>query len=410
MASPLTMRVVRGPTSQATAVHRDGRDRHLDALRGIAICSMIVVHVEVFSWLNLLAWERLGLVSSAEVFVALSGVVIGMVHRRAAAQGQPLRQSVVRVLDRAWQLYCVSVCVSGSLLALRLVPGVNTVPLTTFNDAGANVVYPLFPDVSARWVDQVGAVLLLRATPHQFQVIGLYVVLLTMVAGALVLLRAGRTRTLLAISWVMYVKELAYPATAPLLGFQFEYAFPILTWQVVIVHGVAAGYHREPLERWVSARKRLVIGVAACVCLACCLLAQANPNPYAPDWARLGWVSPDKFWELYDSYFTKKTLGLGRLVNCAAGLLVAYAAMTRVWPRAEGVAWAFLTSLGQASLYAFVMHIYVVLAIMSIPGVANGVPRYGAGDPWLNTVAHLSAIGIVWVMVRRRVLFAWIPR
>jgi hypothetical protein len=58
------------------------RDLRVDFLRGVAMCSVVIVHVEIFSAFSFLAWERVGCVSSAVFFVILSGFVLGEVSRR----------------------------------------------------------------------------------------------------------------------------------------------------------------------------------------------------------------------------------------------------------------------------------------------------------------------------------------
>ena len=57
-----------------------GRDLRIDFLRGLVMLVVITVHLEYFSLFAMFAWERVGLVSSAEGFVALSGLVVGLVY------------------------------------------------------------------------------------------------------------------------------------------------------------------------------------------------------------------------------------------------------------------------------------------------------------------------------------------
>src|SRR5262249_8738635 len=147
-------------------------------------------------------------------------------------------------------------------------------------------------------------VLMLRATPHQFQVIGLYVVLLAIAPAMVLLIAAGRTTTLLAISWVLYFKSWAYPVN--LIDAQFEYAFPILTWQLIFVHGLAFGYHRRAILTWLEGWRGLVlVAVGSVAFLAFLVLAQNNPNPFTPPWARLTWIDAETFYRIYNDYFTK---------------------------------------------------------------------------------------------------------
>src|SRR5881394_2674329 len=93
------------------------RDVRIDWLRGLAMTCVIVNHSKLSSLLSWFSYERLWVVTAAEVFVVLSGVVIGMVYgRRLARDGW---RAVVRGLGRrALFLYSVFIGVTVSVLAL----------------------------------------------------------------------------------------------------------------------------------------------------------------------------------------------------------------------------------------------------------------------------------------------------
>ena len=103
----------------------------------------------------------------------------------------------------------------------------------------------------------------------------------------------------------------------------------------------------------------------------------------------------------------KNTLGILRLVNYASVLIVGYAILTRFWqPIWRGLGW-FFVPLGQAALYVFIVHIYIVAIVDNV--LPFGFP---AGQPhlWINTIGHTAALAALWLLVRYRVLFRWIPR
>ncbi|MCW6648682.1 OpgC domain-containing protein, partial [Yersinia ruckeri] len=60
----------------------DKRDLRIDFLRGIALVMMVVAHIEVISFFNILTWERFGLTTGAEGFVILSGFMLGVINRQ----------------------------------------------------------------------------------------------------------------------------------------------------------------------------------------------------------------------------------------------------------------------------------------------------------------------------------------
>jgi hypothetical protein len=93
------------------------RDVRIDFLRGLAMTCVIVNHSKLSSLLSWFSYERFWVVTAAEVFVVLSGVVLGMVYgRRLARDGW---EAVVRGLGRrALLLYGAFVGVTVSVLAL----------------------------------------------------------------------------------------------------------------------------------------------------------------------------------------------------------------------------------------------------------------------------------------------------
>src|SRR6187397_1697433 len=93
------------------------RDVRIDWLRGLAMTCVIINHSKLSSLLSWFSYERFWLVTAAEVFVVLSGVVLGMVYgRRLARDGW---RAVVQGLGRrAVFLYSMFVGVTVSVLAM----------------------------------------------------------------------------------------------------------------------------------------------------------------------------------------------------------------------------------------------------------------------------------------------------
>src|SRR5262245_5262146 len=97
---------------------------------------VIVNHSRLSSVLSWFSYQRFWVVTAAEVFVVLSGVVLGIVYgRRLGRDGLPsLIKGLVR---RAALLYAVFVAVTLSVLAISLI-GVDTSSLATLDDQGAS--------------------------------------------------------------------------------------------------------------------------------------------------------------------------------------------------------------------------------------------------------------------------------
>src|SRR5947209_8464508 len=111
------------------------RDVRIDWLRGLAMTCVIINHSKLSSLLSWFSYERFWVVTAAEVFVVLSGVVLGMVYgRRLARDGWLV---VVRGLSRrAVLLYVSFIAVTVSLLLISLT-GVDVQSLAGGTDAVA---------------------------------------------------------------------------------------------------------------------------------------------------------------------------------------------------------------------------------------------------------------------------------
>ncbi|MGH8547151.1 MAG: OpgC domain-containing protein, partial [Methylococcales bacterium] len=181
--------------------HHPGRDLRIDFLRGLVMMVVIVVHLEFISLIGMFAWGRVGLISSAEGFVALSGLVAGIVYRKKA-EHEGFIATAQRLVRRAFLLYRVNVVVILSVAGLGLVPLVDVYSVTHwFSITGEGTVYALYPPQNTPWTQLIIQALLLEIGPHQFQVIGLYVILLAISPFALYLLFQRKTLLLLGISW-----------------------------------------------------------------------------------------------------------------------------------------------------------------------------------------------------------------
>jgi hypothetical protein len=355
---------------------KSSRDLRIDWLRGLAMTCVIVDHSRLSSLLSWFSYERFWTVTAAEVFVVLSGAVLGMVYGPKLNRGH--WTTVVRRLGRrAVTLYVAFLAVTVSVVLLG-VTGIDVQSLTTWDDRVNGFVEFLNPQTldAAAWRD----ILLMRASPWPFQIVGLYVWLVAAAVPCLLALRFAGWRPLLAVSWILYLWYRIAPH-AVTTG-QFETSFPLLVWQLLFVHGIALGYFRNELGLFVARLPRFVPLAAYGASAAFIAFAFCNPWTEGPGVLRLGLVSPERFTALYSDYFTLSDLGIGRLLNLAVALPVGYAALSALWRVARPFGTVFIT-LGQQSLGAFVLHVYAILVI------AHMSPENGI---WTNTLVQLTAI------------------
>lgn len=378
-----------------------GRDTRIDFIRGWVMLVLIVIHTEFFSLWNLLVWERVGMISGGEGFVILAGLVLGMVSRQRIAR-KGWADASNRLLDRAFQLYRVHFTLILLVGLLAAVDSATFHEITSFTDRGSNTVYPLYPhkDSVFAWL---AAVATLKMGPHQVQILGLYVCVIAVCPLLIIALDKGRAHALLGLSWVLYFSNMVSPKMPT--GAQFEYAFPLLTWQLLFVHGLVAGHYFHEIQTWFRSRAGTVV-LAVCIAISAFffVVVQGNTNPLLPEWARFD-LWPE-FYAKVRSYADKNTLGPLRLLNYAAFLVTIYAILTRWWPFFQrAFAW-FLVPIGQATLYVFILHIFVVQACAWV------VPfGFDHDSPiWLTTLLHTAELAVLWLAVRHKFLFRWIPR
>ena len=351
------------------------RDLRIDWLRGLAMTCVIINHSRMSSLLSWLSYERLWIVTAAEVFVVLSGIVLGMVYGRRLARDGWL--AVVHGLGRrALTLYVAFLVVTLSVLVLSLA-GIDVSSITTSHDR-TTVWWLLDPQTmnAAAWRD----VALMRHGPWPFEIVGLYVWLVVAAVPCVIALRFAGWRPLLAMSWSLY---LAYRiAPHRLTSAEFESVFPLLAWQLLFVHGIAIGFHRDRIGAFVARCPKVVPIVGAGASATFIVFALCNPWLDGPSWLPWHVVSAERFAYLYTHYFTLTDLGIGRLLNLAVALPLGYAVLAWCWRIARPFQIVFVT-LGQRSLGAFMLHVYGILLLAHLPH---------ANEFWTNTLVQLMLI------------------
>jgi hypothetical protein len=369
----------------------DGRDLRIDFVRGVAITAVVADHLAFwrpasYSFIHLATVERVGPVSAAELFVLLSGFVLGLVHRRRIeVDGWTI--SARHLAARSFLLYRVGVIVGVLFWLLGFVPQRSS---------------ELFPRSSLHDLRSTAAdVVLLRQTPAHLNILGLYVLLLVLAPALLWLLSHNRTIVLLIGSCLLWAVGTVTPRGVTHLTFGGP--FPVFSWQLLFVVGLAVGYHRNVFETGRFGRCRVTIPAAVIVTVGA-FITMENSN-----WAglvghgRSSVISRETYDGLWRMFFVRETVGLGRALDTVALAILAYVVLTRWWGIVEPVcAWCFVP-LGQASLYIYLLHPAIAWALDQVGALHEG--RYA-----LNTLAHLAVLAGLWLLVRHRVLFRWIPR
>ncbi|MFR0653707.1 OpgC domain-containing protein [Pantoea sp. SIMBA_079] len=378
------------------------RDLRIDMLRGIALVMMVVAHTELLSVINIFTWERFGLTTGAEGFVILSGFMLGMLNR------QRLQKEVLLTIGwtlwrRAGKIYLVNIVIVLLFLLFSALPFINTFEVTHFVDRYSGTVWALFPatpQIKETWFN---IVLYLQIGPHQTQILGLYICLLLISPLFLWLLQSRRAGWLIAASLLGYLAYQRWPLR--LTVSEFEFAFPLLAWQLIYVLGMCCGWFKDEL----TSLARTPAGYAAIAlmviyALVMMFVAQNHTNPFMPPALLLHIIPPADFNWFYHHLAAKNALGPCRVINDFCLILLVYLILTRCWWPINRVAGWFLIPLGQHSLYTFILHVFVVL------GVSQFVTFDLWQQAWLrNTAIHLGALGLLWWMAKKEIGGRFIP-
>jgi hypothetical protein len=387
------------------------RDLRIDMFRGFVILAVVIIHIEVAGPLSYVTLHAVGAITGAEMFVLLSGLVLGMVYPLAVRKLGELK-AATGALRRAGKQYTVSLVVILIVFVLGFVPFLNAAEITTFTDRGTGggglgsegTTYDLYPNAD-RLLDYpppwyaVRQLLGLEMGPWPFNIMGLFVVLSLTIPAAMWLLRRRLWWVLLAVSWGLYAWRVLVP-DAPALPAQFEAVFPLMVWQVLFAHGLVLGYYRRQVQTALTSLPgRIIVGFA--------VVAYAGVLVYL--WAGYTYgfepapFPPTLYESLYGSAYQRVEMQWGRLADVVLMVVCVYAILTAFWkPINKVIGWLWIP-LGQASLYVFVWQVFFALAVASIPGLDRT-------SIWAGSVIHFGLILLVWFMVKKKFLFSIIPR
>lgn len=380
----------------------DKRDLRIDMLRGMAMLMMVVAHVEVMSLFNILTWERFGLITGAEGFVILSGFVLGFLKRRQL-QTEPLLSVSYSLIRRAVTLYVVNIVIILSILILGWISFIDIYELTHFVDRYSGVAYSMYPvseQIKEAWFNQI---IFLQIGPHQSQILGLYFYLLLLSPIFLWLLHAQRVFYLAISSLFFYCY---FQLTQQhIVSAKFDSAFPLLAWQLIYVLGMSCGWYKDELLSLAKTQTgKWVIAAMVVIAMVMFFIAQNHTNLFMPSYLMLHVIPAEQFDWLYKNFAAKNALGPLRILNNACLIVSLYLLLTYCWlPFNKLFGWFFIV-LGQNSLYAFILHVYIVL-------LASQWVKFNLWEQhWvLNTLVHVLCLLALWLMAKFKVLKNIIP-
>ena len=355
--------------------HYEGgrRDLRLDLLRGFAAFAMIADHIGgEHSWLFAITGGNRFIVSAAEAFVFISGVVMGMVYL-STFRRQGIAAALMKAFGRAWYLYVITV-------------------FLTLCFAGLGYSFELWwaPETSNGGVPSfVLNVATLHRTLFLTDILFMYTIFLLGAGPVILLLSQGYWKLVLAASWLLWLSWQISPESASLpWPVEGNSVFFIPSWQVLFVNGIVIGWYRTEIEAWLRRLPvPLLVSTLVLVCLTVTTLLLLQL--FALD--RLQGSSL-----LQTLAFNKPDLPIGRLVVFVFLAIFAFALTTLLWqPIRASTAWLLLP-LGQNALTAYSLHVILVALTTKLTIDYLGAVR---NRDLVDTTLQLGGVLLVWLIV-----------
>jgi hypothetical protein len=364
------------------------RDLRLDLLRGFCIFAMVVDHFGGDSWLYAITGGNRFYVSAAEGFIFISGFVMGQAYR-AKCDRSGLTPAMTDALKRARTLYLATVALTLIFSVLYLYTDLT---LWTGRDFGLGI--DSLQEIAV-------AALTLHYTYHGTDILALYTLLILVAPLLLLLEYTGKWYWLLAISWLWWLAYQIYPEEASVPWYiRHGENFPIAAWQVLFVTGHVLGFSRERWSEWLRTFRRLrVVMVALGVAATLALIS-------------LAWGADNGFFDidpnvLNESFF-KVPLRPWRIVAFLCVAIVGYTSATYLWyPLKRVLGWLMLP-LGQAALYSYIVHFFLILLVYNLAPLLAALP-WAPSEDVFTPIFQSGVVLLLWLLVKRRVLFGIVP-
>lgn len=360
-----------------------------DIMRGFFLIAIIVNHIAFFP--NLLDWWGMRgylLVTTAEGFFLLSGVVLGIV-RGAKLIDTPMKQVTSIVLKRALTLFATYfvLVVSFTLLAWYIYPGI------------AGVKFGVMPDHNI--VRLLWETLTLQYTYGWADYLRFYAIFIALCPIAFWLLRRGLWYIVLLASFLVW---LLFPLPLTLPWQTMELMQPI-PWQLIFFSGLVIGFHWPQLSEWCTKRRKTLVPFVAIpvVILAAITLTWNIIAVYAPDFIQSQWARDASYqaWSLRMNEFHKEILPWPRFLLFMLWFWAAFLIIKRYEATIVRFAGWLLIPFGTNSLYVYTLHAVIVFFVHIYFTSAGMVP---------NFLVTIGVVALIYAAIRTKFLMTIIPR
>jgi hypothetical protein len=304
------------------------RDLRLDTLRGIFLAIMMTDHLG--TRMAVFTYQPLGFVSAAAAFVMLSGY---MNAYTSAATDPGLRALLRQAWKRAARVYRYHFVLLLALLVLAVV-----------TSSYLNYPTPLYPDHGGAVAMLLYGALLLHQPPYM-DILPMYFFFLLLSPLLLVLLHRGHDCIVIGASTACWLLGQFLDPQEWLEGRlgtgASTGAFNLLSWQLLWVTGIYAGFLHKVRRQTAFFRHRAYLAIAV-VLAAGFFLVRHQLLPVS---------------DTLLAYVEKEDLRILRVANIASQVVL-FCWLIRLLPASRGLSWFQL--LGRYSLPVFAFHILLV--------------------------------------------------
>ncbi len=373
-----------------TDTKKSSRVLTFDLLRGYFMFSIIINHLQWYpNGLDWVAMRGSLVVSAAEGFFLLSGIVLGIV-RGDKLRSRPFREAAGLLIRRGVLLYATSV-----ILALLF----TLLGWWFFMDATG--LKPGIRPIDQPFGEVVRGILSLNYLYGWADFLRLYAVFLLMSPLALWLLRKNLWYVVIALSallWAAYPWALEHSGKHPML-------LMILSWQFIFFVGFVLGYHWRQLTTWwtkksLTVRRSILLPVLAIASLT--LIANI-----ALETTKMLGILPADITTWFDSlapHFIKEQLPMLRLGLFGLWFMLGYYLFYTFEKYIMHYVGWILLPFGQNSLYVYIVHAILLFFAHLI------MPAHLSHPIILTVLGTVSILGLIYLAVRTRFLFTVIPR
>jgi hypothetical protein len=361
-----------------------------DILRGFFLIAIIINHLALFP--NLLDWWGMRgylLVTTAEGFFLLSGIVLGVV-RGAKLVDRPLRDVTKLVLQRAWTLYLTHIIlvIGFTLIAWYVYNGNPYIKFGVME--GQSVLELIWKTVSLQYI--YGWADYLR----------FYAIFIALSPIAFWLLRKGKWYVVLLASYLVWF---LFPIDYKTLDWELVELLQPVPWQSLFFTGLVIGFHWPSISAWCEQHKRnlSVYAVPAVIVAAIVTLIWNVYAVFAQEFINTSWAHQMSYdaWSLRMNEFHKEQLPLQRFLLFMLWFWASFLIVKRFErPITRYTGWLLLP-FGTNSLYVYTLHAIIIFFVHIYVQVGNKL---------MNFVVTVSVIALIYVAVRTKFLMNIIPR